>query len=127
MAVYIIIANKSSRNSNKKGGLMNSIGERIKKIREEKRISQQELARKINKSQGTVAHLENNDHKGTFEILISICEVLNVSADWILFGKENDLDIDNLSDEGKKMLQEYKKYLEQNYPAKKEYEKAGNL
>lgn len=90
-------------------------------------MKQSDLAKIIGKASNTVTDIENGKNKGNFEILKEICIALNVSADWILFGKENDMNIDKLSDEGQKMLQEYKKYLEQNYPAKKDYEKVGNL
>lgn len=105
---------------------MKTIGERIRKARENANLKQTELAKLLNKSQGTVTDIENGKNKGNFEILKEICIALNVSADWILFGSEKQ-EAEKLSDEGKRLLQEYKKYLEKNYPNKKEYEKAGNL
>lgn len=105
---------------------MKTIGERIRKARENTNLKQTELAKLLNKSQGTITDIENGKNKGNFEILKEICIALNVSADWILFGSEKQ-EKENLSDEGKRLLQEYKKYLEQNYPNKKDYEKVGNL
>lgn len=89
-------------------------------------MKQSDLAKIIGKASNTVTDIENGKNKGNFEILKEICIALNVSADWILFGSKKQ-EKENLSEEGKRMLQEYKKYLEQNYPDKKEYEKAGNL
>lgn len=105
---------------------MNEIGERIKKAREKAHLKQSELAERLGKVQTTIASMENGRSTESFKTLKAICEILDVSADWILFGYEKQ-EKENLSDEGQKMLKEYKKYLEQNYPAKKDYEKVGNL
>lgn len=63
------------------------IGKRIKEAREKKGLTQSDLAKAIKKSPATITQIENGNHNGTFEILSIICKKLDVSADWILFGK----------------------------------------
>jgi transcriptional regulator with XRE-family HTH domain len=47
-------------------------------------MSQQDLAERIGKSRTTVTNIENGVQLPTVETLIRICDVLGVSADWIL-------------------------------------------
>lgn len=65
------------------------IGKRIKEKRDILKISQEALAQKMGKSKGTIQHLEAGDHKGTFEIIIECCKILNTSADYLLFGEKD--------------------------------------
>lgn len=104
---------------------MSTAGERIKNLREKNGLTQQQLAKMIGKSQGTIAHIEKDEHKGNFEILEKMCTLFHVSADYILFGKEATNDTE-LNEEGKKLLQEYKEYLKEKYP-KEEYKQVENL
>ncbi len=63
------------------------IGARIKEIRLKRNISQDVLAEKIGVCNG--AHLSNIErgYSGiSIKKLISICEALNIEADYILFG-----------------------------------------
>ena len=92
-------------------------------------MKQAELAELISQNRVTITNIENGKNKGNFEILKAICEALDVSADWLLFGEERkqqpkELD---LNEEGKKLLKEYKKFLMQNYQKRREYDKVGNL
>lgn len=105
---------------------MKSKGQRIKELREKQGLTQSQLAKLINKSQGTIAHIEIDEHKGTFEILESLCKVFKVTSDYILFGINGKIEKEDLNEEGEKLLKEYKEYLKEKYP-KKEYEKVGNL
>lgn len=57
------------------------VGLRIKKIREEKQISQTELARKVKTlNQSQICKIENGDRILKAEELISIAKALNVSV-----------------------------------------------
>lgn len=69
----------------------------IKEVREEKGITQQELAKYLNISQSYLSELENNKKKNvTFELILKIGEVLNVEIRKIYIATS---DIDRLRKE----------------------------
>lgn len=55
------------------------IGEKIKAIRKEKRVSQAEIAKLLNVTQATYSHLENRGSKLTLEQIEKIAKALDVS------------------------------------------------
>lgn len=57
---------------------------RIKKLREESGLTQQELANKLDGAKSTVAMYENETRKPSLEILIKLSEIFNCSIDYIL-------------------------------------------
>jgi len=61
----------------------------LKKLRIEKGITQAGLAAILQISQKTVAHLENDYRKPSYELLISIANYYSVSLDY-LCGRSND-------------------------------------
>ena len=67
------------------------IGEKIKAIRKEKRISQAEIAKLLNVTQATYSHLENRSSKLTYEQIEKIAEALGVSVKYLLFGEDEHL------------------------------------
>lgn len=64
-----------------------TIGERIKKLRTEMKISQAELAKNIHVSPGNVGDWERGKAKPGADALISLIEYFSVSSDWLLTGK----------------------------------------
>lgn len=65
------------------------MGKRVQQARKAKRYTQAELAEMINMSSKNVSQLERGMTGISVSTLISICKVLDVSADYILFGIEN--------------------------------------
>lgn len=57
---------------------------RIKKLREEFGLTQQELADKLDGAKSTVAMYENETRKPSLEILVKLSEIFNCSIDYIL-------------------------------------------
>lgn len=57
---------------------------RIKMLREENGMTQQELADKINGAKSTVAMYEKGDRKPSLKILVKLSEIFNCSIDYIL-------------------------------------------
>lgn len=107
---------------------MDEIAKRLKEARENAKMKQTELAERLGKAQTTIASMENGRSTESFKTLKSICEILNVSADWILFGNTGQPEEPDLNEEGCRLLEEYKEYLKERYPTEeKEYTKAGNL
>ena len=60
-------------------------GSRLKQVREENKISQEDLAELVQVSRQSVSKWENNECYPTVEKLLMISIKLNVSIDW-LFG-----------------------------------------
>ncbi len=105
---------------------MNEIGERIKELRLRIGLKQSDLAEKLSVSRVTITNIENGKHKGTFELIKPLCEILGVTPNYLILGEERKItEKDELNEEGKKLLQEYQEYLKQKYP--KEYKQVGNL
>ncbi len=66
------------------------IGERIKKIRKSKKLTQKMLADKVGTSICVISKWETGERYMNSFNLINICEALKVSADYLLFGKEHE-------------------------------------
>ena len=64
-------------------------GKIIKELRVERKMSQDELAQKLNITQSTVAKYEREDRDLNTELIIKICRLFNISADYLL-GLENE-------------------------------------
>lgn len=61
---------------------------RIKSLREDLNLSQEELANKLNLSKGIISLYEQEKRKPSVEILVQMSEIFNVSIDYIL-GRTN--------------------------------------
>ena len=64
--------------------LIRSEGQRIKRAREGKGMTQAQLASATGLARTTIVNIEKNNHRATIKVLIEICKALDVSADWIL-------------------------------------------
>ena len=74
-------------------------GEKLKKYRLKKHLSQMELAEKIDLQTSSVSHLENGTHSPSLETLLRLSLVLEVGIDEMLYDRlpavrEHHLDID---------------------------------
>lgn len=64
------------------------LGDRFKKLRSEKKLTQEELAAKIGVTRGTYAHYEINKRQPDYETLIKIADFFEVSTDYLLKGED---------------------------------------
>ena len=64
-------------------------GERIKRLRTGRELTQEQLAEKINVSRTYIVKIENGLQIGPIEIAIELAMFLDVSMDFLLPGKEN--------------------------------------
>lgn len=89
------------------------IGNNIRIIRELKKISQQPLCERINRSQPALSRYENGHSSMTIDVFFEICRYLDVSPELLI---SKDLSFDNypyISENSKKSIfQEYKHYFE---------------
>ena len=69
---------------------MNNLGEKIRNKRKELGLSQPELAKILNVSNGIISQWENNIYEPKASYLKLLAETLNVSTDYLL-GLEDDL------------------------------------
>lgn len=66
-----------------------SYGERIKRLRTGRELTQEQLAEKINVSRTYIVKIENGLQIGPIEIAIELAMFFDVSMDFLLLGKEN--------------------------------------
>ena len=64
-------------------------GERIKRLRTGRGLTQEKLAAKINVSRTYIVKIENGLQIGPIEIAIELAMFFDVSMDFLLLGKEN--------------------------------------
>lgn len=64
-----------------------TIGDRIKQLRKELKLTQTEFGEKIGVARITVACYENNSHKVSDYIIKNICRTFNVDYYWLTEGK----------------------------------------
>jgi len=65
---------------------MNTMGERIYELRKQSNMSQGELADELDVSRQTISKWENNSSIPELDKIIRLCEVFDVSSDYILRG-----------------------------------------
>lgn len=81
-----------------------AIGNRIRNARKNMGLSQEQLAEKCGLSVSFIGHIERGNRKMSLETLITLCEVLNMSADYLLMDEmpENDMVLHEILNETKK-------------------------
>ena len=81
------------------------IGDRIKQLRIDAKMTQPELAKKLDVTRSAVAAYENNSRQPSFQILIRLAHIFNVSTDYLLLGNDNNLlDVEGLSGEQRAII-----------------------
>lgn len=68
------------------------IGQRIRVLRKEKRLSQEELANKLNVNTDHLGRLETGNRGMSIDLLAEISKYFTVSTDYILFGEKQNTD-----------------------------------
>ncbi|MBQ7323457.1 MAG: helix-turn-helix transcriptional regulator [Clostridia bacterium] len=64
------------------------IGYRIKELRKEKELTQTQLAKLLNISQDSISLWERDISLPTVDYVIELCQIFNVSADYLLCLKD---------------------------------------
>ena len=65
---------------------------RIRRAREEMGYTREQFAEKLDVSVSYLAELERGRTGISVKLLVKVCDVLGLSADYVLFGKERDAD-----------------------------------
>ena len=81
---------KDNFKENKRSGGMDKygIGDRVKEVREAKDLTQLQLAEMMEVSEQTIGNIERGAKGTRLANFIRLCEILEVSADYLLFGKK---------------------------------------
>jgi len=64
-------------------------GDRLKELRQQKNLTQEELARKMGISRGTYAHYEINKRQPDYEMLQKFADFYDVTVDYLLGRTDN--------------------------------------
>lgn len=67
-----------------------SMGERIRKIRKGKKLTQKKLADKVGTTHCSISNWEEGKRYMNIYYFAKLCKALDVSADYILYGKEHE-------------------------------------
>ena len=62
----------------------NNIAAKVKKLRKERKYSQEELAKEIGIHQTTISQIENGSREANRKHLIKYADFFNVNLDWLL-------------------------------------------
>lgn len=68
-------------------------GEMLKKARKSSKLNQSQLAEKLNISQNVISQYESGERFPSFDVLVSLPDLLNISLDDLVFGSEVPVDI----------------------------------
>ena len=80
-------------------------GEKLKKLREDKKLSQIQLAYNLGVSKSTVSCYENGSRYPSYEVLVKIAHTFHVTTDYLLdHDSIRTLDVSDLLDEDIEIL-----------------------
>lgn len=89
-----------------------SVGNRLKRLRKNNKITQEKLAEMLNVSKHTIYKYEKGQTAPSYECIIWLCQEFNVSADYFLFGYDKPLNQDgNVENEKDENLDELLKRM----------------
>lgn len=93
---------------------------RVKELRKERRLRQEELAGRINISRQTVSRIENGDNALAADILMSLANYFGVSIDYILYrsdsrrGEENQAEFNEIQERNYNLCRNYEQLNRKN-------------
>ena len=77
---------------------MFDFGLRIRGLREQRKMSQEELGRRVGRSKSVISSYENNIKIPPLDILVQIAAIFNVSLDYLVgFDKNEMVSVENLT------------------------------
>lgn len=97
LKVHIIIPKFNKRGENMGEVDLNGIGKRIQNRRKQQGYTQEQLAEMMNVSIQMVSNLERGNKAIRIDNLVNLSQILDISTDYILTGKETKEDIEALT------------------------------
>lgn len=70
------------------GGLVETLGHRVKKLRIKNNLSQRRLAKMVHTSPGLISFIERDRNRPNYEIIARIANKLSTSTDYLIFGEK---------------------------------------
>ena len=67
---------------------MNNLGERLLELRKDKRLSQEEVAEKLNVTRQTVSKWETNQSMPDFDKIVPLCELYGITPNELFISSE---------------------------------------
>lgn len=61
-----------------------SFGERIRNLREDKDLTQNELGEQVNMTQRKISYIKRGKYEPSIDDIVSLCKFFNVSSDYLL-------------------------------------------
>lgn len=93
----------------------NIFGKRMKELRKEMGLSQKEFAEKLFLSQTTLSSYENQNKMPSTDVILKICDMCHVSADWLLGRSDaKNMDIRTYKDFFRALVEMYQAQKEDN-------------
>ena len=91
---------------------MIEFGERIKKLRKQKTLTQEQLAKRLWVTKSIISAYESGSKYPSLDMLIKLSQIFNVSTDYLLgINKKQYIDISNLNENQieiiKKIIEEF--------------------
>lgn len=84
---------------------MKTMSEILKELRNEKGVSQKEVAKNLNTTDVTIGRYENGDREPKGEMLYALAKYYDVSVDYILGYSDKKKPLTDLSDKHKKAIE----------------------
>lgn len=86
--------------------MVETLGSRLRQLRESKHFKQEQIARLLNVNKTTVSYYENNIRQPSYSTLIRIASIFNVSTDYLLGCQRNlVIDVSALNDSDLELVQ----------------------
>ena len=83
-----------------------TFGNKIKALRKELNLTQEQLAKRIGVAKSVVSYYESGERYPSYDVLVKLTRVFHVTTDYLLdIEKTHTLDVSDLSDEDIKVLQ----------------------
>lgn len=89
---------------------MTDFGKRLRDLRKEQHLSQEELAKRLNISRSSIGMFEQGRREPDFEMQETLADFFNVNMDY-LFGRNDDPDITLMIEMMNTMTQQQKNHL----------------
>ena len=80
-----------------------SLGERLYELRKDKKLSQEEVADKLNVTRQTVSKWETDESKPDFDKIVPICDLFEITSEELLTGKKTAKETNIATEENKEI------------------------
>ncbi len=77
-----------------------NFGDKLRTLRKNNKMTQQELANRLNLAKSMISHYETNDRFPSYDVLIKIAGIFRVTTDYLLgVERKRTIDVSDLSED----------------------------